>query len=301
MLKDTFVFYNLVLREVKMQIEKLNFSHQLLLKDRLFRADVDFSEYSFANLYLFREIHQYQLLTFQKEIFIQGLTRDKIPFILLTAPPDEESITLLKQFFQTSLTLFPVPGKWLPALSSYIIGKEYKEEDSDYLYAIDKLAHYSIPNLHKKYRSSHHFSSEYLSFAMVPLNEKNQQDALQTLENWQKEHAVEEQVTDYQSCKEAIEKISALSLHGNLLYVDHIPIAVGIREWIKPEYYFFYFCKALRGYKGVYPFFYQHIAQSIESKTKWINLQQDLGIPGLRLNKQSYAPDQLLCKWRVKI
>ncbi len=282
-----------------MRIEPLHLSHQSLLQERLRRLNVLFSNYSFANLYLFRDIHRYQVLIWEDEIFIQGLTRDHQSFIMLTQPPHPNTWDKLKQALTYDSVLFPVPENWLPAFDKILLQVSFKEADSDYLFHTNKLAHYPGRHLSKKRNlvkqllTHHHvrsipFSSEYLA------------DAQLVLDQWQQTQELKLGETDYASCLEGLHLFHQLELHGRLTYVDDQPAGLMIGEWSTPECYVVHFGKAL-SIKGLYQYLYQDLGQALLNTCQWINLEEDLGLISLKDAKHSYLPDALLHKWRVQV
>lgn len=279
-----------------MHIEPLNLSHQKLLKKRLHDLQPLLSEYSFANLYLFRQLHRYQVITDQGEVFIQGMTRDHVSYLMLTSEPTKVSLTLLHSLMTRVQILFPIPDKWLPFLESSFSQIIFKEADSDYLFATSKLAHFpgrhlsNKRNLVSQLLNQHEVKAENLSTQFS--------DAKHILEKWenQENHKTE---TDYTSCLEALERFKELHLHGRILYIDQQPAGFTIGEWISKECYVVHFGKALRSIKGLYQYLYQDLAQAVEGTCTWMNLEADLGIPSLHNAKHSYLPDQMLHKWRL--
>ena len=65
-----------------MQKEKLTIKHKNLFYNRLKNINAPFSEFSFANLYLFRDVHAYQVHTEKECQLISGLTSDNKQFVL---------------------------------------------------------------------------------------------------------------------------------------------------------------------------------------------------------------------------
>jgi hypothetical protein len=282
-----------------MQVDPLNLSHQNLLEQRFRLLDLPISEYSFANLYLFRHIHEYQVLKYREEVFIKGKTRDQVSFIMLTSHPSKLSSQLLRTVVEEAEVLFPIPESWLPFFEKILLQSSFNEADSDYLYMTSKLAHFPGRYLHKKRNlvgqllHEHDVRGEDLS---SHLNE-----AEQILEFWKEEYGDDFAETDYFACQEAIQLFQSLHLHGRIIYVDQRPAGFTIGEWTSKDCYTVHFSKADRKTKGLYQYAYQDLGQLIEETTAWINLEQDLGIPALRNSKHSYLPDQLLHKWRVQL
>jgi uncharacterized protein len=282
-----------------MQIENLNLSHQRLLENKFRELNLSLSEYSFANLYLFRELHRYQVIQYNEEIFIKGITRDQVPHIMLTSPPAKISPLYLQSILSEAQILFPIPEIWLNDLERFLLQASFKEEECDYLYAKSKLAQLPGRNLSKKRNlikqllNAHEVKAENIT--------KQVGDAEQILRWWQKEHAEDRTETDYKACHEAIKNLDLLRLQGRIIYIDQYPAAFAIGEKISEDCFAVHFSKALRSIKGLYQYLFQDLAQTLEVDCLWINLEQDLGIPGIRDTKRSYLPDRLGRKWRIQL
>lgn len=280
-----------------MQIEPLNLSHQTIIESKFRLLHISFSEYSFANLYLFRQLHHYEVIKLQEDIFIRGITRDNTSFIMLTSHPESISIQSLQQLLPLSQILFPVPDSWLLTLDKWTVQASFKEEESDYLYHTLKLATYFGRHLDGKRNQV----KQLLDHHQVKIESFAHQvkEAQDILDIWQEEH--KDTQTDYSSCREAIQKFQLLHLHGFIVYVDEEPTGFIIGEWINQDCYTVHFSKALPSIKGIYQYLFQELAQSIKDVSSWMNLEQDLGIPALRYSKLSYHPDLLAKKWRVQM
>lgn len=90
-----------------MQIEPLHFSHRELLDSKFRQLNLLLTEYSFANLYLFRQLHRYEVIQYNEEVFIKGVTRDQVSFIMLTSFPVNFSPYLFSPIFEQADILFP--------------------------------------------------------------------------------------------------------------------------------------------------------------------------------------------------
>ncbi len=69
-----------------MRTEKLDLRHIDALYAPLKESGVFISEYSFANLYLFRTAHDYEVV-FDREIFIRGTTYDGARYLMPLRDP----------------------------------------------------------------------------------------------------------------------------------------------------------------------------------------------------------------------
>lgn len=279
-----------------MIIESLNLSHQNLLENRLKTLNLLLSEYCFANLFLFREIHQYELVKIDEDIFIKGKTRDQQLFIMLTTHPSQISPHALQQALSLSQMIFPVPEMWI----DFFDKKEatFKDEDSDYIYKTTSISQYQGRHLdgqrnHVK-KLFDHYDVNIEAFS------SNSPEALKILDQWQEEIKSKKK-TDYLSCKEAIQNMEQLKLDGTLVYVNGQPAGFAIGERLNENCYAIHFAKATHSFKGVYQLLFKEQALIAEKQCPWINFEQDLGIPSLRSTKLSYHPEILLKKWRIQM
>jgi len=246
-----------------MHIEPLTLSHQELLREKLFQLQVRLSEYSFASLYLFRELHRYEVLKDNEEIFIRGMTRDQVPFIMLTSPPSRLPLSLLQQALSHAQVLFPIPDVWMPMLERFLKQASFKEDDSDYLFATSKLANYPGRHLSKK----RNLVKQLLHAHAIQTEELTQEgfaQAQQVLEQWQQEQSMRREETDYNACQEAIQHFEKLHLHGRLVYADALPVGFTLGEWITTDCYVVHFSKALRSMKGLYQYLYLDLAHHVD-------------------------------------
>jgi len=287
---------------MKIKIEKLNLQFQTILEKKMECLKLPFSEYSFANLYLFRHLHNYEVLTVEKEIFIRGITRDHIPFIMLTSQPKDISKNLLDQAKQNVQMIFPVSEEWKSQLTHLCMQASYKEEDSDYIYESSKLATYPGRHLDGKRNQVKQFLEHY-QVKIRPYDSQNGNlkicinHATEILFNWQKEHQGDP--NDFASCLEAINNMDELKLNGFIVYADGKPGGFIIGGRLNKDYYVVHFSKALHAIKGIYQYLYQKMAQRVQDDHKWINLEQDLGLAPLRESKHSYHPANMAIKWRM--
>jgi uncharacterized protein len=282
--------------------EPLALSHQDLIRHRFQRLNLPLSEYSFPNLYLFRQLHHYEVLQWEEHVFIKGLTRDKIPFILLTTPPSALSNTLLSTLMDEAEMFFPIPEPWIASFNALDIPIQtsFKLEDSDYLFKMTAFATYAGRHLNKKRNlvkqllTTHTVRSELLT----PLLFSHAQEVLN---HWQQATGLSLNETDYTACQEAIQQLEELILQGRILYIDDKPVGLIIGEWITADCYAVHFAKGLKTIHGIYQYLYQDLAIHLDRIGSWINLEQDLGVSQIQQTKRSYQPDHLLHKWRVKI
>lgn len=237
------------------------------------------SEYSFANCYLFRKVHSYEVVG----DFLKGVTRDGFPYYLPLTFPIE---------LAASDHFYPIPEAWLPHFSSDKFQVESKKEDDDYLFHRQKIQFYPGRRLAGQRNLAYQFEAQYDPL-ILPFEAEG---ALEVLQAWA---AAQESPTDYAECKEAIEKQALLKLEGLLFAAGKEPLGFLLAEKQLPNAYVIHFAKTKPHIKGITPYMYRAFATSLSPEVSWINLEQDLGLPGLEKSKSSYLPDHCLKKYRL--
>jgi len=283
-----------------METEKLSLKHKDLLRGRLKSARASLSEYSFANLYLFREVHDHHLLTTDRGIFITGKTYGADRYVMPTADFRKEGVEGILDVAQGYDLIFPVPEEWLSVFDGKGVSHEYSEDDSDYVFTAEKLAAYKGHKLHGQKNLLNQFLSLYTPVAK-PLTRERMPDALDILETWQVDVGEGKETTDYYPCREAFELYDELVLCGGIYYVEDEPAGFIIGEEIAPDMFALHFAKGKRKFKGLYQYMYNQFAKILPREYVYMNFEQDLGKLALRIAKSSYDPDRVLKKHRIRI
>lgn len=276
-----------------MHLEKLGLQHQLLLSEKFAALEIVLSEYKFANLFLFRQIHQYEVV-FANKIYVKGKTRDGITYYMPTQEVDENDFFELEKEVDESITFFPIPEKWLHHFAEPKFLRSYKEADSDYLYSVEKMRTYPGRHLNGQRNFVRQFQKLYQSQS-EPLTSFNVDIALTAInKHYTKQGNV------YKECLEALQLHQELGLNGMIYFVDGAPSAVLIGEPLTSEVYLLHFAEADKSIKGIYSYIYQHYAKNLPNHYLRLNMEQDLGIEGLKKAKMSFAPEKLELKWRIQ-
>jgi hypothetical protein len=254
------------------------------------------SEYTFANMYLFREEYKYRLsLAADKTLIISGERQGGRFFMTPCGVPGRE---IVADLFKTharwqgiSESLF---GSHRAELEEWGVAITEDRDNFDYLYLRDDLAELAGKRYHKKRNLVNAFKSAYihetrpLSAALIP-------QALAVLERWKEDKGAQ---GDYDSAREALECFGRLPLRGCLCYVDGKPAGWCLGESLaKGRMFAVHFEKAIDEYKGIYQYMNQSFAASLPRYYTHINREQDLGDEGLRQAKMTYRPAGFVKKY----
>jgi uncharacterized protein len=252
------------------------------------------SEFTFANLYLFRETHQYQIARLSDELFLICGHDAGQPFFML--PFGLSDAALLNELFDRFVALKCVAEGQISSLQQIGCTITEDRDNFDYLYDRNDLSELSGRKFHKKRNLIKAFLNNYI-YEGKPLLDTYIGDALSILDAWRQGR---DDPGDYAAAREALEHADELQLCGGLYYVDGRPVAYSLGEELaRGTSFVVHFEKAVSEYKGIWQFVNQAFASILPEKYDTINREQDLGDEGLRQAKLSYQPVGFVKKYRA--
>ncbi|MFZ5761164.1 MAG: DUF2156 domain-containing protein [Thermodesulfobacteriota bacterium] len=252
------------------------------------------SEFTFANLYLFRQAHGYRICRLvDGSVLFSGADAGQPFFMLPFGLPDPEILSrLFATFFQ--MKCVSAPQAEILGKAGYRVSED--RDNFDYLYRRQDLAELGGRKLHKKRNLIKAFMSSY-EYEGRPLLDEYKPDALRILDQWR---AGRNEDGDYLAAREGLEKTEELQLCGGIYYVAGDPVAYSLGEELMGGRSFaIHFEKAVANYKGLWQFVNQAFAAILPELYETINREQDLGDEGLRQAKLSYHPVDFVRKYRV--
>jgi len=272
----------------------LTLAHRPLLHPLFQQLHAGISEFTFANIYLFRHNHGYQLSqTDDGTIVILGRDKDAPFFILPFGLPDQP---MLERLFRDHGMMKCASSEQAALLGAMQYSVLEDRDNFDYLYRRQALAELGGRNYHKKRNLIKAFVNSH-AYRALPLREEFRSDALRVLDDWRAEN---DQARDYEAAREGLEKSEELQLCGGIYYVEERPVAYVLgEEQAAVATYLIHFEKAVAGYKGLYQFINQSFASVLPEDYETINREQDMGDPGLRHAKLSYKPSGFIEKFKV--
>lgn len=254
------------------------------------------SEYTFANLYLFRGVHDYRYLPGEHPC-ICGRTYDGvrhlIPLFDLAGVPATRLAELLAG--HECECFFPVSGKNLSGLDQGVFRWQSMDPDSDYVYPVENFSCRSGPLRDKAAAVAALAAAGPVE---VAAGTGPGGECFEVLERWMLDKGKRAGEADETACREALLLSEALRLQTCTYYSDGRPVGFLIAESLGPEVSVIRFAKGLASRGGIYPYMFRDYCTS-NPAVRWLNFEQDLGIANLRRSKRSYRPEMQLEKFRV--
>jgi hypothetical protein len=179
------------------------------------------------------------------------------------------------------------------ALDDYF--KVSSDEDmADYIYLTDKLAELK-GKLSKKKNLVSQFKRNNPKYKCRLIDKHIIKDCKKLFSQWSSEK--DEDLTMLQERKalnNCFKHFDKLDVEGLALFVNDKIVAFSIFSPHGRNAYIVHFEKCDLNVKGVFQAINWETAKYLRDKCKYINREQDLGIPGLRKSKKSYYPELML-------
>ncbi|MFH1362334.1 MAG: phosphatidylglycerol lysyltransferase domain-containing protein [bacterium] len=273
---------------------------------QLLRNEAQICEFSPVNLLIWQSFDRPQLTLINNNICILISPRNEPPFFL-------EPIGDHKLLEAVEICLNHT-GKISRATESFIEKVPLKKHkisclraQFDYVYETKTLAELKGKNFDGKRNHLKKFKKRHPAYTFVKLEPGHQEQARQLFEEWfslRKESRHFPKLA-YDSQKEAInrsfENFAALKLLGGALFVDGQIKGFTIGSWLNSETIAVHFLYGHPSPQGIFQTILWESCNKIYNQAKYVNLEQDLGIPGLRKSKLSYYPIKLEKKFEIKI
>jgi len=285
-------------------LTRLTIDDRSIIAPYLFRNKYGSSDFSFYNLFAWRNTHPVDYAIHKGFLVVLSSTFHARHFIM----PIElegggnlaEVINDMKDWAFAAGMDFSMIGLTEPMLEQLVfMGPEFIVSDVmvwDYVYNSDDLITLRGKKFHAKRNHINKFNSLYeyeyqrMEVRHIPL-------CVELLNEWSNSHGGSEWLDgDNRAVREALAHFEELDALGGCLFVEGKLAAFTLGQPVNSEVFCIHIEKALHQYEGIYAKINQLFAQDVCAEYKYINREEDMGIEGLRKSKMSYNPAYLLHK-----
>ena len=106
---------------------------------------------------------------------------------------------------------------------------------------------------------------------------------------------------EWDAVKEILNSYESLDVQGGVVTIENKVMAFTIGQMLNDDTAVVHIEKADPEIPGLYPVINQQFCENSWHDARYINREQDLGMPGLREAKLSYYPDHLVKKFRITL
>jgi hypothetical protein len=180
-------------------------------------------------------------------------------------------------------------------------------DNHDYIVSIQDVSEMKGTAYLSKRNHVNRFTREFghiSHLSHIDIRSRQQQEQILSLfETWQKARGKldTETINELKAIRRLFQGAHIFELHSMGLFIESELVAFAIHEKVQQNYVVFHFEKADTNYIGIFEYCKRHVSSALlHDGSVYMNLEQDLGIEGLRKAKQSYRPVHFLKKYTVK-
>lgn len=259
------------------------------------------SELTFTNLYVWRQTRPIFLDEFQGTLLVFAQTAKGL--VLLGNPIGQVQVaSIIDVYFGKLSGVERFPAALLDRNKLPLEMEVISDRDNaDYVYRQADLANLAGRHFTKKRNHINQCLASYdCSYEIITQN--NLPECLEMQKRWcaarscQSEPGLE---GESMAIEEALRHYTELALTGGAVRIGGKIQAFTIGEALNNDTAVCHFEKAMPGFHGLAQLINQWFAKFSLDGFTWINREQDLGLSGLRLAKESYNPDHMVEKVKI--
>jgi uncharacterized protein len=287
------------------QFESVELSQREPLEGFLTRNPQALSGFTFASLASWNPIFRYGWTLAEPETLLISCQLDPDPHRHLMQPVGRFPSALQEQLIREAaslpygLKLIGVTEEFLGNNTEFAKHFQVREDPAaaNYIYLTENLSR--LPG--RKYAKKRNLLSQagaLYQWRTAPIAASNTGACFEVLQRIQEEEQPEIDANLQQeliALDRTLRLWNELGQEGIVLTIEERPVAFSVYEPLSPTTVAVHFERALRSYKGLYQVINWETARIIASRGyEYMNREEDLGSPGLREAKRSYAPVRLV-------
>jgi hypothetical protein len=288
------------------RFSKLNLSHKSDVR-AITRLFPPYSDFNFVSLYAWNTDNQTRLSVLNDNLVIQlaDYMTNEITYSILGKEKIGDS---LQKLFSLTNELRLVPETVIDSIQDQSRYDIVEDKDSfDYVYSLRKLVAMEGAGYKNKRKKIRRFTKRYSDLVKVThrrsIDSDNKDELKQFFSKWIIENNKDEKefLMEREAISRSLDEFRNLNLLLTEMRVDNRLIAFSIHE-VLGNHALCHFEKELLSYENCSHYLIDQNSRHLSMKgCAYVNWEQDLGLPGLRENKQYYRPDKYLKKYTVRL
>jgi len=286
------------------EFRELRLEDKSRLDDAFKLYDPQISEYTFTNLFVWRETSHVLISHLENAILVKRWNPASNQFFLLPPIGTNSVVSLVKEMLlMTGERDFP-PLYGLDRLQAESLKREgfnirEMRDYWDYLYAVRDLSDLSGSKYYAKRKNIKNCFATY-NPTYQPVTEEIVNQCLQLQTKWcdlRSCDTIPGLEAEHRAIKETFLHFSDWTVFGGAVLVEGAVEAFTLGERLNKDTAVIHFEKANSNIPGVYQVINQWFCTQALQDFQYVNREQDLGVPGLRRAKLSYHPTAFIEKY----
>ena len=266
-------------------------------------------DYTVGGMFMWRDYYHIEFAISNGIFFSRLFDEDRRPHYNMPIGPDivagiNEIVKFEKQF--CSIVRFcTVPEEYIDCFNSTELINETTEQDMyfDYLYSAKDLVELRGKKFSGQRNQISQFKRNNDNWSFIDISDVDIKDVISFFLS---SYHIAEDASDYEveenaKVLEVLNNLDQYNMFGGVLYSGCSIVGFSLGE-IQNDTLFAHIEKADRNCKGAYQMLVNQFSTRFATgKVEFINREEDMGDPGLRISKQSYHPITQLKKYSVEV
>lgn len=181
------------------------------------------------------------------------------------------------------------------------------EDNYDYVLSVEDLASLKGNKFSNKRNMINRFRKDYSDYETKQLDiesRKTREEMKKIFKGWAmgKNKSAADIAHEYMPISRLFRSRKYFKTINIGLFAEDRLVGFAVAERINPEYSIFHFVKTLPGFRGASDFLYHELGKNLrDSKCKYLNIEQDLGLRGLKHAKSQWNPVMFIKKYSIEL
>ncbi len=296
------------------ELSEITIDKKELLENYLKRRCSLNSEFSFTNLFMWRKSYDIRYVIIDDMLCIMpkhtgGPRSATFPIGFIDVKGQESDI---KPVIEKLMAYFEETGevplirlydeKTVKILTDSFPGRFIITEDRnsfDYVYNVDELINLPGKRFHSKKNHVNKFKKLYPDFEYCKMTPDDKGECLALFDEWREGKSLEGAGLDEEreAVCELLDNWQALDITGGCIRVDGEMVAFSLGEPLLDNTVVIHLEHADTSYEGSFAMMNREFLANEWSGYKYVNREEDMGLPGMRRAKESYRPAFMVKKY----
>ena len=259
------------------------------------RAGHQISAHAFTSLFLWQKVMGLSICLREDTFFVRFEQRGENAWFY-PCGSEEEQVRFLRWGLKTpDFSLHYMRQEDVEFVQEHFPGKfRFEEARGDSEYICDRQAQVEMPGgAYRNLRAKVRKARERHNWQIQRISTENLEAAKKVVHDWEK---LREKTGDGDAALIGLEKFEELGLQGIMMGTEAGPQAIAYGAVIAPDVFDFHVEKTLM--PSIVNYVKWELYQRLPDQIRWINLEEDLNLPGLKNNKLQAVPAAIVPLWK---
>ena len=259
------------------------------------RAGHQISAHAFTSLFLWQKVMGLSICLREDAFFVRFEQRGENAWFY-PCGSEEEQVRFLRWGLKTpDFSLHYMRQEDVEFVQEHFPGKfRFEEARGDSEYICDRQAQVEMPGgTYRNLRAKVRKARERHNWQIQRISTENLEAAKKVVHDWEK---LREKTGDGDAALIGLEKFEELGLQGIMMGTEAGPQAIAYGAVIAPDVFDFHVEKTLM--PSIVNYVKWELYQRLPDQIRWINLEEDLNLPGLKNNKLQAVPAKIVPLWK---